>query len=293
MDRQQLADFLRRRREVIQPSDVGLTSGPRRRTRGLRREEVAALAGMSTDYYTRLEQCRGSQPSTQIVTALARALRLSADERDHLFRLAGHNAPARNLPSDHVGPGLMRILDRLDDTPAQVISDLGETLVQNRLAAALLGDQLGFTGLARSFVWRWFTEPVTREIYPTADHEHHSRLLVADLRAAVVRRGLDSRATTLVNRLRATSPEFADRWSRHEVAVRRSDHKRIVHPELGVIELHCQILVADNEAQRLLVFTAAPGSEAAEQLSLLSVIGRQRMTGELAVCPFEQVTAGW
>src|SRR5258707_4963717 len=140
VDREQRADFLRRRREALQPQDVGLPNGPRRRISGLRREEVAALAGMSSDYYSRLEQRRGPQPSAQLVAALAHGLRLTLDERDHLFLLTGHEAPSRFLRSDHVSPGLMRVLERLDDTPAQVMSDLGETLLQNRLALALFGD---------------------------------------------------------------------------------------------------------------------------------------------------------
>ncbi len=275
MDKEQLADFLRRRREALRPGDVGLPMGVRRRAPGLRREEVAALAQMSTDYYNRLEQRRGPQPSQQIVTSLARALRLTTDERDHLFRLAGHVAPPRHAPSDHVSPGLLRILDRLDDTPAQVITDLGEVLSQNRLAVALLGDHTCFTGPARSFVWRWFADSSARALYPPADHDQQSRVLVADLRSAVVRRGRDPRADAMVSALRSSSAEFAALWDAHEVAVRRSDHKRIVHPLLGVIELDCQILVAENEAQRLLIFTAPVGSEGAQQLELLSVVGAQ------------------
>ncbi|MER5649804.1 helix-turn-helix transcriptional regulator [Streptosporangium sp. NPDC002524] len=275
MDREQLADFLRRRRETLRPGDVGLPMGTRRRAPGLRREEVAALAQMSTDYYNRLEQRRAPQPSQQIVTSLARALRLTTDERDHLFRLAGHVAPPRHAPSDHVSPGLLRILDRLDDTPAQVITDLGEVLSQNRLAIALLGDHTRFTGPARSFVWRWFTDASARAVYPPADHDQQSRVLVADLRSAVVRRGRDPRADAMISSLRSSSAEFAALWDAHEVAVRRSDHKRIVHPLLGVIELDCQILVAENEAQRLLIFTAPVGSEGAQQLELLSVVGAQ------------------
>src|SRR5690348_18490604 len=135
MDRAALADFLRRRREALQPGDVGLPAGfaGRRRTRGLRREEVAALAAMSTDYYTRLEQQRGPQPSEQMLTALARALRLTGDERDYLFRVGGHNAPAPVAAAAHVAPALLRVLDRLSDTPALILSSLGETLVQNRM----------------------------------------------------------------------------------------------------------------------------------------------------------------
>jgi transcriptional regulator with XRE-family HTH domain len=141
MDRAALADFLRHRREALRPGDVGLPAGVRRRTGGLRREEVAALAVMSTDYYTRLEQQRGPQPSEQMLASLARALRLTDSERDYLFRTAGHNPPTpASAATSHVAPALLRVLDRLSDTPALILSSLGETLVQNAMAAALLGD---------------------------------------------------------------------------------------------------------------------------------------------------------
>src|SRR5689334_17803623 len=154
MEREQLAHFLRTRREALQPEDVGLPRGPRRRTGGLRREEVAALAGMSADYYGRIEQQRGPLPSEHMLASLARALHLGLDERDHLFKLGGHPAPQRNLRDDHISPGVMRILDRLEDTPAMVISRYGETLHQTRLAVALVGDETGYTGLARSAWYR-------------------------------------------------------------------------------------------------------------------------------------------
>ena len=277
MDRVELADFLRRRREALQPEDVGLTKGPRRRVAGLRREEVANLSAMSTDYYTRLEQRRGPQPSEQMVASIARGLRLTLDERDHLFRLAGHTAPTQVNRSEHVSPALMRVLDRLDDTPAMVVSDLGETLVQNRLATALLGDQTRFAGPARSAVYRWFTDPDERRLYPEADHDHQSRVQVSNLRASLSRGGPDPRAASVVGRLRDESPEFVRLWDRHEVAVRFDDHKTIVHPELGDIELDCQILFTQNQAQALLVFTAQPSTEGHEKLRLLSVIGTQQL----------------
>ncbi len=257
---------------------MGLTSGPRRRVAGLRREEVANLSAMSADYYARLEQRRGPQPSEQMLAAIARGLRLTLDERDHLFRLAGHTAPTRVLRSEHVGPALMRVLDRLDDTPAQVVSDLAETLVQNRLAAALLGDQTRFDDAARSAVYRWFTDPDERRLYPEADHDYQGRVQVSNLRAALSRGGPDSRAATIVGRLRDESPEFVRLWNRHEVAVRIEDHKTIVHPDLGDIELDCQILFTQNQAQWLLVFTAPPGTEGYEKLQLLSAIGTQRLS---------------
>ncbi len=225
VDRLGLAEFLRRRREALQPSDVGMAPGLRRRTAGLRREEVATLAAMSTDYYARLEQRRGPQPSEHMVAAIARALRLSLDERDHLFRLAGHTAPTRALRSDHVSPGLMRVLDRLDDTPAQVVSDIAETLVQNRLATVLLGDQTRYDGLARSGVYRWFTDPAERLIYPGTDQDLQANIQVANLRVSATRNGPDSRAAAVVTRLRAHSAEFERIWNRHDVTGRTDDNK--------------------------------------------------------------------
>jgi transcriptional regulator with XRE-family HTH domain len=274
MDREGLADFLRRRREALQPDDVGLAKGRRRRTSGLRREEVAALASMSTDFYTRLEQRRGSRPSASTVGAIARALRLTQDERDHLFQLAGHAPPPRGFRSDHVTPALLRVLDRLD-TPAQIVSDLGVTLAQNPLAEALLGEHTGHTGLERSVFYRWFTDPAERSVFPEEDHPTHSRSYAATLRAVHGRGGGDQEAQALVDEIRRRSPEFAELWERHEVAERSGTVKRILHPVVGLLALDCQILTSENETERLVVFTAAPGSEDAERLALLSVVGSQ------------------
>ena len=138
IDRAGLADFLRRRRELLRPAEVGLPPGARRRTPGLRREEVAALAGVSADYYTRLEQARGPHPSASVVAAVARALRCEVDERDHLFHLAGLTPPPRRA-GRHIPPGLMRLVDHLTEVPVLVLSDLTEVLWQNRLADALTG----------------------------------------------------------------------------------------------------------------------------------------------------------
>lgn len=275
MDRADLADFLRRRREALKPGDVGVAAGPRRRTRGLRREEVAGLANMSTDYYTRMEQQRGPQPSEQMLASIARALRLNLDERDHLYRLAGHTAPARTRASDHVSPALMRVLDRLD-TPAQVMSYLGDTLVQNALAVALLGEQTHHTGPARSTGYRWFTDPREREIFPPEDRDAHARVLVAGLRAMVSRYPGDARSAELVELLTRESPEFVALWNEHEVHVRREARKRLVHPTVGMLELDCQVLFAEENGQSLLVYTATPGTESDDKLQLLAVVGSQR-----------------
>lgn len=196
IDRTGLADFLRRRREALQFEDVGLPRGRRRRTSGLRREEVAALCHMSADYYARLERERGPQPSEQMVASIAQGLHLSLDERDHLFLLAGHNPPVRSEAGEHISPGLLRILDRLDDTPAEIVTELGETLRQSPLGVALLGDTTGYTGPARSRGYRWFTDLATRNLYPPEDHPFLTRMYAAGLRAVVTLRGPGSRGRT-------------------------------------------------------------------------------------------------
>ena len=276
MDRTALAEFLHAHRDALQPDDVGLSEGARRRVPGLRRDEVAALTGMSTDYYVRLEQGRGPQPSEQMLSALARALRLSYDERDYLYRLAGHSAPERATLDTHVAPTLARVLDRLEDTPALVLSSLGETLVQNQLSKALLGDHSRFTGLARSSVYRWFTDPEDRAHYPVADQARQGRAQVANLRVAYGVSGPQSRAGALVKELLKVSPEFTEVWDSQVVAARFEDHKTLVHPELGEIELDCQTLYSEDRNQALLVLTAAPRSEAADKLALLAVLGQQQ-----------------
>lgn len=273
VDRAQLADFLRRRREALQPEDVGIGRGSRRRTSGLRREEVAALCDMSVDYYSRLEQRRGPQPSEQMLASIARGLRLTQGERDHLFRLAGHTPPARIGRADHVSPAMMRILDRLADTPAQVMTELGETLAQTALARTLFGDETLFTGHRASVAYRWFTDPRTREVYPSDDHPLHSRAFSAGIRAVYAKDGARSRAGQIVDALRAESPEFVEYWEAHEVRDTHGLDKRLQHPEVGVMELQCQTLVDPDQSQTLLVLTAAPGTESYEKLQLLSVIG--------------------
>ncbi|MGH3417741.1 MAG: helix-turn-helix transcriptional regulator, partial [Actinocrinis sp.] len=275
MDLPELAAFLKSRRDRIRPSDVGLPAGPRRRVPGLRRDEVANLAGASVDYYTELERGRGAQPSSQMLAAIARALRLNGDERDHLFHLAGRPIPPAHGPTALVQPALLGLLDRLTTTPSQIITDLHEVLVQNRLAAALVGPPPAERSLASGTVYRWFLEPGARAIYPGEDHEHHSRVFVSDLRAVAARRAGDPDVTQLVSILRRRSEEFAKLWDTHEVGVRRADHKRIVHPTLGVIELDCYNLVSEDGRQRLMWFASPPGTRGAEQLELLSVIGSQ------------------
>lgn len=277
IDRVGLAAFLRRRRESLQPEDVGLPRGQRRRTDGLRREEVALLCHMSTDYYARLERERGPQPSDQMLASIAQGLHLSLDERDHLFRLAGQHPPLRGATSDHISPGLLRILDRLDDTPAEIVTELGETLRQSPLGVALTGDATRYTGPDRSLGYRWFADPTARERYAPEDHERMSRLFASGLREILTLRGPGSRAARYTDLLLARSAEFRSLWDRHEVGVRPDAVKRFVHPEVGRLDLNCQSLLDPDQSHLLLVYTAEPGSVSYERLQLLSVIGAQRI----------------
>lgn len=275
MRREELADFLRHSRQRLRPQEVGLAAGPRRRTPGLRREEVAQLAGMSADYYMRLEQARSPQPSTQILSSLAHALRLTDDERDHLYLLAGHRPPAGRMAGDHVRPSLLYLLDQLTETPAHITNDIGDLLARNTMAEALLGCICSVREQDRNFIWRWFTDLTIRQIYAPGEREQTSRAYVADLRAAVVRRGHDPASTELVERLRATSEEFADLWELHEVAVRRNSRIRVDHPAIGPIELECETLLSPAEDQKLTIFTPPPGTDNLDNLSLLRVLGHE------------------
>ncbi|MGS2806956.1 MmyB family transcriptional regulator [Nocardia sp. MW-W600-9] len=216
--------------------------------------------------------------STQVLAALARALRLSADERDHLFHLCGHQSPDRELRDKHVGPGLLHMLSKLDDTPAAVVTELGEVLVQNRMHTLLAGDHGDRSGRDRYYAWRWFTDPAARAVFPEEDWDRLGRSHVADLRATAARRADDAEVTDFIAELRSNSPEFEALWNEHEVAVRVSDVKRFVHPEVGLIDTICEVLVTRNSAQRLLVYLPRPGTDAAEKMALLRVIGTQRLS---------------
>ncbi|MEV4703946.1 helix-turn-helix transcriptional regulator [Actinoplanes sp. NPDC049316] len=274
MQRDQLAGFLRRRREAIRPAEVGIADGPRRRTAGLRREEVARLAGMSVDYVVRLEQGRSSQPSPQLLTALARALRLTDDERVHLFHLAGHQPPPTDGIARMARSGLLHMLYLLGDTPALVLSDLGEVLAQNRASMLVSGDHSGFTGDRRYLAYRWFTEPESQAMCPAENRADRSRKLVADLRAAAGRRAGDPEVARLVARLQAESADFARLWAEHEVAVRRFDEKTFLNPRVGPLVMECETLVTPDLGQELVVLTPAD-ARTRERLELLLVLGTE------------------
>jgi len=228
---------------------------------------------MSTDYYARLEQQRGPQPSEQMIAAIAQGLHLTRAERDHLFRLAGWQPPATGAATEHISPGLLRIFDRLADTPAEIVTELGETLRQTPPGIALVGDLSRYTGPARSIGYRWFTEPVVRQLHPPADHDFYSRLYVSGLRSVLALRGPTSRAAKLAELLSSQSAEFLQLWKAHEIGVTPRAVKCYQHPEVGLLELNCQILLDPESSHALLVYTAIPGSESYQKLELLSVIG--------------------
>jgi transcriptional regulator with XRE-family HTH domain len=271
--RSELGDFLRSRREALRPSDVGIPSGGRRRTPGLRREEIALLANLSVDYYERLEQSRAGTPSETLLAGLARALRLSVEERDYLYRLAGYSVPAAGAVTGYVDPALMFLLDALSDVPAQVIDDLTTVLAQNALARALLGTWTNGEGRATNVIWRWFTDPESRALNAPDEHESIGRGYVADLRTAAARRGPDARQ--LVSDLQAASPEFADFWSDMQVAPLHSTRKLIVHPRAGNLDVQADYVRSESTGQRLVIFRPQPGSHTAESFEFLRALGDQ------------------
>lgn len=276
MDRQALGEFLRSRRERLRPQDVGLVVGPRRRTPGLRRDEVALLAAMSTDYYERIEQARGPHPSPAMLGAIARALRLTLDERDHVYILAGHLPPAAHVALGYADPGLMTILDALAPTvPAMVTDDLTVVLAQNPLGRALLGRLAGPEPMDASFVWHWFTDDRYRRLYAENNRETLSRGYVADLRAATARRGTDATVQSLIDALTAASTEFTELWARQEVAVKRNTRKILQHDSVGRLDLECDVVVSPPSGQHLVLFRARPGTGTAERLAMLAVLGTQ------------------
>jgi transcriptional regulator with XRE-family HTH domain len=276
MDKQPLARNLRVWRERIKPETVGLPDTPRRRTPGLRREELAALAGVSAEYIVRLEQGRAAHPSPQILSAISRALRLSATETSHLFRLAGVASPDRQLVPRHITPGVMRIVDRLSySTAAVVCTSAWESIYWNPLWAALLGDPASARGRERNFAWRHFTGLPTRLTHTAdalAEFEHD---MVCDLRRTLDRYPADDALAQMCLELRQRSEHFARLWDSGDVARHRTVRKTVNHPLAGPIAVECDVLAAPDSEVYVVVFTVEPGSGDASRLDLLRVMGTQ------------------
>ncbi len=278
VDRAELGMTLRTWRARLRPADVGLPAGTRRRTPGLRREEVAQLAGISVDYLVRLEQGRGPRPSPAVVGALSRALRLTEHERTQLFQLAGGAPPAAGRIVATVKPSVLRLLERFGDLPAVLLDAKTDVLAWNPLAAALLGDYSAWPPGRRNIVWQCFAGGPHRIVTTGEEREQADAHLVADLRAAAARYPDDPGVRRLVADLRARSPRFERLWQRRDAALRRNARKRIRHPEVGLVELDCDVLHVPDADQRLIVYSAAPGSAEADALALLRVLGTQDLS---------------
>lgn len=260
MNREDLATFLRTRRDRLRPADVGLPGGERRRTPGLRRQEVAQLAGMSVDYYIRLEQARGPHPSAQILAALSRALMLTADERDYLYRLAGERAPLAARPVREVSPGLRSLLDSMPETPAYVVDAKYDILAWNQLATYFIGNLAEVAEADRNMIRWMFRLPADAAPWSDEQSLRFARSTVADLRAAYARFPGDRGMQRLVTEMLGLSPLFAQMWAAHEVQSRQPLIKRVDHPQAGALEFECQLLHVGDSGQRLIVYCAAPGS---------------------------------
>lgn len=257
----ELADLLRSRRERLQPADVGLAAGTRRRTRGLRREEVAALAAISTTYYTFLEQGRDVHPSRNVLDALARALRLTAAERAHLHQLVHHTPTPVAAAVEELDPEVAALVARLDPYPAYVSGRRWDVLASNAAARALWTDWQSLPVGDRNMLWWTFTTPAARTVF--VDWEAEASGLLARFRAAAARHPDEPGFTALLDRLLAVSPEVRAWWPRHDVAPITSGVKRLRHPALGEIELrHVVLQLADDPEQKLVTFTAGEHDQA-------------------------------
>ena len=274
----EFANVLRAWRDRVRPEDVGLPAGAGRRTSGLRREELAALAGVSVDYIVRLEQGRAVNPSPQMLGALALALRVTPAERDHLYRVAGVAPPARGTVPQHVTPGVQRIIDRLGDVPMAVFTASHDILLWNPLWAALTGDPSRYVGIERNLVWRHFMWGHEGVEFDDQHEEDFASDLAADLRTAVGRYPHDGQLAQLVTRLRAASPEFERRWGEARVAEHRWSRKTITRTAVGPITVDCDVMTVPGGDLRIVVYTVVPGSADEQKLDLLRVTGLQDLT---------------
>jgi transcriptional regulator with XRE-family HTH domain len=270
---------VRRWRDSAAPEAAGVPTGGRRRAAGLRREELARLAGISVDYLTRLEQGRATSPSSQVVEALARALRLSDTERELLFRLAGQAAPGRDVVPARITPSVQRLLDRLSHTPVAVHDAAWNLIVANQPYDALMGETTSSRGIERNAVWRNLVGPGNRTVDAPEEHARFESLLVADLRMTAARYPADRELKRLIAELTSHSPRFAELWESGQVdsPQDQSRHKIIDHPDVGLIALDCDTLIVAGDDLRITVYTAEPGTEDAQRLALAVVLGTQAL----------------
>jgi transcriptional regulator with XRE-family HTH domain len=278
MARDTLGETLRTWRDRLSPTDVGLPAAAKRRAAGLRREELANLAGLSVDYVVRLEQGRATTPSAQVVAALARALQLDESERDHLYLVAGLQPPSAGQVSDHVPPGVQRLLTRLGEIPVGVFAADWQLIRWSPLWSALIGDPEGAPPSARNLVRSRFglaTEIVLSR-WPVVSNlgmDVLDKALVSDLRQAAARYPEDPRVMGLIAEARASSTRFAELWATGAVGLHISDLKTIDHPVVGPVRVDCDVLTVPFADLRIVTYTAPAGSPDAEKLDFLRVAG--------------------
>lgn len=282
-NRTELARAIKRARDRVRPEDAGLPAGLHRRVPGLRREELALLAGISVDYVVRLEQARGPHPSEQVLGALCRALRLDADERDHVFHLAGVAPPHAGLIDLHVRPSVLRLIDRFQDLPALVMSAKGDVLAWNAMSSALHGDWSALRPERRNQLRLRFlpdpSDPPRSTVGGTPEERTATAVQsVANLRSVAGRYPDDPGLARLIEELHRGSAEFRDLWADSDAGGWRSHTKTVEHPTLGRLTLECDTLHVPDVDQNLLVYSAAPGSADAEALALLRVVGTQELS---------------
>jgi hypothetical protein len=263
-------------RDRVSPEAAGLPTVGQRRAAGLRREELALLAGISVDYVTRLEQGRAAHPSRQVVEALSRALRLSAAEREHLFHVAGLVPPGQGRVPAYITPGVHRMLARLSGTPVAVSDAAWTLLLANSLYTALMGE---WHGKERNAVWRTFLGAGSRARYTPEDRRALEVTQVAALRATASRYPADPRLRRLIAPLRANSGRFAELRDSGAMGSHQVSRKTVDHPEVGAVTLDCDVLSVEGRDLRIVVYTAEPGTRDAERLALLAVPGTRTLAG--------------
>lgn len=264
----ELGSALRQWRDRLSPADVGLPASSTRRAPGLRREELAQLAGISVDYVTRLEQGRVITPSGQVLESLARALRLTPEERELLFALA-RRIPRQDRMRTELTPSVRRLLEQLQ-TPVCVYDACWTQLAWNRSYAVLFGDPGGWHGLDANLLYRYLAGAPTRVRRSAEEGNEYLNAYVADLRATQARFPRDPRVAKVIAALSAASAHFAALWNGHQIAALHETHKTIEHPQLGPLHLDCDVLRVDGADLRVVLFTAAPGTPQADALSLLA-----------------------
>jgi transcriptional regulator with XRE-family HTH domain len=264
-DKTAFSAFLREKRDSLTPHQVGLPSTAHRRTPGLRRQEVAQLAGISIDYYIKLEQGRGATPSAQVLSALGRALLLTQDERDYLFHLAGDTAPHTNGPSTSVSRSVRFLIENMPEVPAYVVDAAWNVLAWNDLAEYFIGELTRLQPSDRNLARWMFRAPMDHPHWSDPSSHAFAKIVATDLRSSFLRFPRDAQINLLVTELRSVSPLFDDLWEQRPDPV-PAVKKRLVIPDRGEFFFDCQMLRIGDTGQQLVTYCAEPGSPVRDAL---------------------------